>query len=220
MAASWHLAPSLDQLGDELDAKYPNRSKTYDGTIGDAAHAARASEHNPDRDPDPMPLGAVSARDVTAKGIDVQDLLDAAIGDPRVWYVIYRGTIWSRTHGWKARRYTGDPHTFHVHISLVQSKTAHDSRARWLTPTAIPVSPKPSGLPKFKLGTRALKRDMTGTDVQLLQRFIGRLVPDGNFGPLTEARLKQYQAMRGLPQSGVAGPAVLGPIARALGISK
>ena len=47
---SWTLAPALVQLRQELNARWPGRSKASDGTIGDAAHKARVSEHNPDAD--------------------------------------------------------------------------------------------------------------------------------------------------------------------------
>lgn len=108
---SWTLAPALAALRDEVNRLWPNRDRSYDGTIGDLAHQAQSkSEHNPDV------KGVVRAIDITARGIDVDALLAAAIGDPRVHYVIYRGRICSRTYGWTWRRSAGHEH--HVHISL------------------------------------------------------------------------------------------------------
>ena len=107
---SWTLAPALAALRDEVNRLWPNRDRSYDGTIGDLAHQQSKSEHNPDS------AGVVRAIDITARGIDVDALLDAAIGDPRVHYVIYRGRICSRTYGWTWRRSAGHEH--HVHISL------------------------------------------------------------------------------------------------------
>lgn len=108
---SWTLAPSLAGLRDEVNRLWPLRDRSYDGTIGDLAHQAQSkSEHNPDS------AGVVRAIDITARGIDVDALLNAAIGDPRVHYVIYRGRICSRTYGWTWRRSSGHEH--HVHISL------------------------------------------------------------------------------------------------------
>ena len=108
---SWTLAPSLAALRDEVNRLWPNRDRSYDGTIGDLAHQAQSkSEHNPDV------KGVVRAIDITARGIDVDALLNAAIGDPRVHYVIYRGRICSRTYGWTWHRSSGHEH--HVHISL------------------------------------------------------------------------------------------------------
>ena len=47
MAAAWIVAPSLDALLAQLNALAPGRSRASDGSIGDAAHAARTSNHNP-----------------------------------------------------------------------------------------------------------------------------------------------------------------------------
>ena len=35
------------RLRDQIDRRWPNRHKRSDGWIGDAAHAARKSDHNP-----------------------------------------------------------------------------------------------------------------------------------------------------------------------------
>ena len=113
MAASWTLAPALDTLRREYNQKFPKRSKSSDGTIGDTPHSKRKSEHNPDS------KGVVRAIDLTGKGEQAQYLLDQVIGDPRVHYVIHNGKIYSRSNGWKPRKYTGQsPHTEHVHVSL------------------------------------------------------------------------------------------------------
>ena len=131
---SWTLAPALVALRDEVNRLWPGRDRSYDGTIGDLAHQAQSkSEHNPDS------AGVVRAIDITARGIDVDALLNAAIGDPRVHYVIYRGRICSRTYGWTWRRSSGHEH--HIHISLrnrtsesaswdVVNRAAEDT-ARW-----------------------------------------------------------------------------------------
>jgi len=63
------LAPSLKQLRTEVDVAWPMRSKRSDGWIGDAAHLARTSDHNPDAD------GIVHALDITAEGINVRRLV-------------------------------------------------------------------------------------------------------------------------------------------------
>ena len=130
---SWTLAPSLAQLFKELNAKYPHRDTTTDGTIGDQAHAARQSEHNPNHDPnDTVPDGMVTAIDIDKDGIDVPSLLATLIADSRTWYVIWDHNIYSRTYGFKKRAYTGaSPHTDHVHISLVQTGVACKDTSPW-----------------------------------------------------------------------------------------
>ena len=46
---TWRLARALEQLRSQVNEKWPNRSKNSDGSIGDTSHAARPSDHNPDR---------------------------------------------------------------------------------------------------------------------------------------------------------------------------
>ena len=47
MTKNWRVAKSLLQLKKQVDEKWPNRAKGWDGTIGDAEHASRSSDHNP-----------------------------------------------------------------------------------------------------------------------------------------------------------------------------
>jgi hypothetical protein len=119
-------------LRDQIDRRWPKRSKTSDGWIGDSAHAARgsASDHNPNK------AGIVHAIDVdenmgkgkarngrTARRLANQLLDYAASGLPgsnRLKYVVYENriasgtykkTFWSWRHGnWG--------HTAHIHISF------------------------------------------------------------------------------------------------------
>jgi hypothetical protein len=135
----WHLAASLVALINECDARWPARSKDSDGSIGDASHAARASEHNPDYSAG----GVVRAVDVTAAGIDVAELLDALIGDPRVWYVIWNRRIASVTHEWKWTGYRGiNPHTHHIHVSIRKTRPAETSTAHWFKSSAATEVPE------------------------------------------------------------------------------
>lgn len=43
----WRAAEALRQLRRQVDAAFPGRVKANDGTVGDAAHQSRASDHNP-----------------------------------------------------------------------------------------------------------------------------------------------------------------------------
>lgn len=126
MATSWHLAPSLAQLRREINARWPNRDKSTDGSVGDLSHAARASDHNPNS------RRSVNAIDIDEDGIDAWGLVDLAITDPRVNYVIYERKIWQRKHGSKPRPYSGiNAHTKHIHVSIIQSVAAEQNTAPW-----------------------------------------------------------------------------------------
>jgi hypothetical protein len=92
--------------------------------MGDAAHAARRSEHNPDH------RGVVHAKDIAVAGINVTDVMKRLIGDPRVWYVIFNGFIWSVKNDWKPEVYRGDPHHEHIHVSLLVPYAAYGTAKR------------------------------------------------------------------------------------------
>lgn len=142
----WYPAPAILALRDEVNDKWPDRDKASDGIIGDPAHAARDSDHNPDADS--IPPGVVRAIDLDSDGAPgeltdlVATVLKATIGDERVWYVIWNRKIYSRSQGWAARVYLGsNPHDKHVHTSLrgmdgISEQQAHDiafDTSDWLT---------------------------------------------------------------------------------------
>lgn len=131
----WYLAASLIALGNEINSHWPRRDTASDGAIGDASHQARKSDHNPDWDAG----GVVRAIDIDNNGIDVNAVLKALIGDQRVWYVIWDRHIYSRTYGWKKQVYAGDdPHTGHIHVSLVHSRAAENDTSKWLAANTTP----------------------------------------------------------------------------------
>jgi len=139
MGASWRVAKSLDKLLDQINTAYPNRSKVADGSIGDAAHAASVSDHNPDQ------YGVVRARDYThdpAHGFDAHAMADRLVAsrDPRIKYVISRGRIASSTVSpWVWRTYTGENrHDHHAHVSVVADSRA-DNTNPWTITTPAPV---------------------------------------------------------------------------------
>lgn len=57
-----------------------------------------------------------------------------------------------------------------------------------------------------------LKIGSKGPEVKLLQEKIGISNPDGDFGPGTEAKLKEWQKANGLLDDGIAGPSTLGKL--------
>lgn len=123
---SWRLARSLEQLRVQINAAHPQRSKASDGSIGDQAHAARVSDHNPDAH------GVVAAIDVThdpANGVDGHVLATQLTVDPRTKYVIFAGKIWkARTRQWED--YHGpNRHDHHVHVSV--KAEIYDNATPW-----------------------------------------------------------------------------------------
>jgi hypothetical protein len=115
------LSKSAETLRKQINASFPDRDKRSDGWIGDSRHSATKSDHNPS-----APSGVVRAIDVDS------DLGGAAnnahylanqlrlLGktDKRMSYVIYNGKIASRIMFWKWRKYSGYPHSSHIHISF------------------------------------------------------------------------------------------------------
>lgn len=119
MADTWRLADALLKLREQVNAAYPKRSKASDGSIGDTAHSARTSDHNPDAH------GVVNAIDIThdpASGCDAGKLAEALrrSRDPRIKYVIFGGRIFSsKVEPWVWRPYSGaNRHDKHVHVSV------------------------------------------------------------------------------------------------------
>lgn len=158
MPQPYHLAPSLAVLRSEINRLWPNRDRRSDGWIGDAAHSARVSDHNPNE------RGSVNALDIDEDGPDMARLVTALIGDPRVNYVIYERTIYSRSRLWIPRPYYGsNPHDKHLHVSIRQTLAAEQDTRPWglfKTPSALaPTQPTtPEGSPNMSdtLATKIL----------------------------------------------------------------
>ena len=120
---NWKLSKSAAQLREQLDDCYPERSRKSDGTIGDARHRTRKSDHNPDKN------GWVRAIDLTADlGVGLDETADLVnqirkyaktAKKKRISYIIYNGKIASPILNWKWRKYRGsNPHKSHFHISF------------------------------------------------------------------------------------------------------
>jgi len=138
------LVPGGVKLRAQLDARFPRRDKSSDGWIGDRAHAARASDHNPDR------LGWVHALDIDenfgtglfSRGRNARALADQMIayaasglpGSDRVKNVVFENQVASGTYRstWWRFRGSGYGHTQHIHISLTSK--AQTNGALWPLP--------------------------------------------------------------------------------------
>ena len=161
---SWRVARSLDQLLREVNAAAPHRSTASDGSIGDQAHSARLSDHNPN------PAGVVRARDFThdpAHGCDADQLAEAIrqlgiAGHPALQagaYVIRNRRIASATRDgapWDWEPYAGsNPHTKHVHVSVSAAASGYDCDREW----GVMRKPKPK--PNHVTRARQLMRQAT-----------------------------------------------------------
>ncbi len=145
---AWSLAPSLTRCREEANRLAPLRSKASDGTVGDAAHSARTSDHNPDA------RGIVHALDLThdPAHFDVHAYVDRLrrAKDERVKYLISNGRIagpGSRGGGWEWKPYTGaNDHRKHAHISIWSTVAAETATWPWWPP-ATPPKPQPATPP-------------------------------------------------------------------------
>lgn len=175
------IAKSLDVLRSQINAKYPNRSKVSDGWIGDTAHAARPSDHNPGAD------GVVEALDIThdpANGPDTWKLAEILRQnkDRRIDYVISNGRVFVGLHGkwngvnvgpWNWVKYTGtNSHAQHIHVSVDPSPSIYDSQESWaLTPLSAtapaPEPPKPKGI----------TADMRQRMMKIIMGYEGKIPP-------------------------------------------
>lgn len=121
-----YLAHNLDVLRTEINTRWPNKDHSSDGWIGDAAHQATASDHNPDS------RGCVHAIDEDKDGMDPNLVVARAIKHPTTSYVIYNRTIWERDRNFAAHSYTGsDPHTSHVHVSGLSGVSNENNGQSW-----------------------------------------------------------------------------------------
>lgn len=130
-------AYALNVLLSEVNRHAPNRATGSDGWIGNDAHAARKSDHNPNAQ------GVVRAQDITddpAGGLDASTLAHLIVGrfgkHPALMsgaYVIHNGRICSydrRDEGWRA--YTGpNAHRRHVHVSVSTAAAGYDNTTAW-----------------------------------------------------------------------------------------
>lgn len=210
---SWRVARSLLTLRDQVNAAHPKRDKGSDGTIGDARHAASVSDHNPDvagvvraLDLDHDPAGAG-----TADTLDAHKLADVLVAsrDPRIKYVISRGRI-ARSYAkagvkpYTWAKYTGeDPHTSHIHVSVVSTQAADSTRPWKITADALPA--------KFP-GT--IRLGSKGPAVKVWQKElnaaklpgVAKLAVDGIVGPRTLSAIRNAQLALRVTRDGVAGP--------------
>lgn len=143
-----------------------------------------------------------------------------------VMYVIWNRQIWGTydmAKGWRPY-YGPNPHTDHIHLSFswdgAMQRTSWWTGVAWTgvtttpggtagTPSTPTPTPTPTSYPTLRQGD-------SGPDVALAQKVLG--VPaDGQFGPMTYAALRTWQAAKGVPVTGVLDTATWGKMV-ALGL--
>ena len=228
---AWRVATCLNVLLNQINSVAPNRNKASDGSIGDARHASRASDHNPHVKYNGV--GIVTARDFThdpANGADMHKLADALVAsnDPRIKYIIWNRRIYNPSIARRWRPYSGsNPHTRHLHLSVRPEPHLFDSSRPWNLPgftgKASAATPSPAKTPsnasrgfvppkREDLMQRMpiVRRGQRGYAVRRVQALLlaayHKIKVDGIFGPDTERQVKEFQAHRKLTADGVVGP--------------
>lgn len=210
-------AYSLSTLLKQINNKYPYRDKASDGGIGDAAHATRVSDHNPDSS------GVYHAydfdHDPDSNGLDCYTLKRELIGsrDARIKYIIFMRRIWyasTRTEVY----YNGvNAHDKHMHLSVVSGGAGDDAR-QWSLPFLVNtnVITPPSG---WGGGTYCRYGD-TSERVRRLQfhmttvyRGYNPYTPTSFYGDQTKAGIAEFQDRVGITgpdaDGSIVGPATM-----------
>lgn len=210
----WRVARALIQLREQVNKQFPNRSKAADGTIGDAAHASRDSDHNPwVKDGE---MGIVTGLDITndpGHGLDSEHLAEAlrTSRDPRLKYVISNRKIASFDHDdFKWRPYHGkNTHNHHCHISVKPAKSFYDDIEPWNFDHIV----APSTAVLHPIHNMVLTLGSEGDRVKELQTKLNQtrtkdeqLEVDGVLGPDTVSAVKAFQQVHGLTPDGKVGP--------------
>lgn len=223
---AWVLTRGLTTWRNEINTVFPGRDKTTDGSVGNLAHQAGISGHNPDRTGRPEYADGDTRDEVRAIDVDkdlvpgsgvdwmarvVQFVVEKARRGEYVpfRYVIYkpaggRSTIWHRSYGWAARAYTGaNAHSEHAHFSGDYSEKA-DEWTGSLGLAAIRAGSSGEGIDEL-----LIKQGDSGEAVRFWQYLLNRLEGaelkiDGDYGPVVAAAVNAYRK-----KYADAGPATL-----------
>lgn len=164
------------------------------------------------------------ALDITTKGIVISEVMRALVDDSRVAYVIHDGYIYSATYNFVRRKHNGDPHTKHIHVSILNNTSNNYSQTRCDHAAASTKTwglRKPAQSPRPKKVLKAgetLRMGDKGDAVKSLQRQMNTVFPtyakfvspkgkmlevDGIFGSHTEGWIKEFQGRVGIKATGV-----------------
>lgn len=222
MAKAAYLAPSLARGRTEINTRWPKRDHKSDGWIGDTAHQATKSDHNP-----APPSMVVRATDTDNDGIDPAATVAAMCAHPATHYVIYDRKIYTRENGFRPYRYTGpSPHTEHIHRSILATRAAENSTVALFRTVAKPAPAKTAGAgitaadKALANGRPAVKLGASGRNarrVQALANALGaKLTEDGKYGPKSASAVKSIQGAHGIPATGTVDDATWTVLLRAL----
>lgn len=199
----------------QVNAKWPNRDKASDGTIGDESHASRDSDHNPWVIVNGQ--GVVRARDIDKDGVDIAWMFEemrklAARGDIRLaggGYLIFNRRITTPDFTKWVPYYGINPHDKHGHISWSRNQSGFDSASPWsfFGGPAVP----PGAAPVVGVvGDKMAQQGEKGSDVAWIQQRLNvwgvSCNVDADFGPKTTAAVKTFQTQRHLTADGIVGP--------------
>lgn len=217
---TYTLVPSLRRFWAEVDSRWPHRDHWSDGWLGDTSHSTRFSDHNPDSQ------GRVHAVDTDATlqhemgPGTVGDHVCAALlrlarsGRPNpIYYIIYRGKIYSHSYGFRARAYTGtNQHESHVHLSVFRTDYARNWSGNWgVDVPTLDVSKIVhafSGHPRSRpVHVARLQRRLVAWG------WLKKPYVHGVAGPKTVNALKGWQKKHGYNADGVPGAAQLRKLA-------
>ena len=116
----------------QMDERFPKRDTASDGWVGDSAHAARHSDHNPDA------RGWVHALDLDhhfgAPGDDerfLTQLLDyvrAGRDNGVVSYIVHDDRLAQASTNWRWEKNPSLEHHEHIHISFTRAAEHHGER--------------------------------------------------------------------------------------------
>jgi hypothetical protein len=196
--ADWVLIPCLKALFTEFDRIAPARDDASDGSIGNAAHEAEVSDHNPDE------TGSVPIHDADhlneVHAIDVDNNLNESdLTMEKVVQFLLGRRIWSASSGWVQKTYTGpSAHTEHAHFSASYTTSLEASTASWHLediPVALTSADKTWISQQITAAVAKVAADNTAKVDDLLNVKIGDLAnPNRTVGDLyrDQAKLRGY----------------------------
>lgn len=166
------LAPNLSRRQAMTHAVYPAIT-IY--SIGDAAHQAEASDHNPDARGIWHALDIMTETDTANAGAAAVILAWLLADVTDLQYVIHDRVIYGRDekHGWAGAPYTGsDPHTNHIHVSGKHGSTGKNTATGTGYDTAAEAYTPPVSLTDYMEATMPLSKE----DIAAIWTYV---VPNG-----------------------------------------